>query len=96
MERDKMTECYNCLYMRSIPGDAHIECVNPDVDMRGNKHGIQNGWFLYPLNFDPVWKLKLCNNFHDKNDQTAPRKLDKTQVFERQIIMSLITMCDAE
>lgn len=35
--------------------------------MKGNKHGIRNGWFMYPFLFDPVWKEKKCENFDDVN-----------------------------
>jgi hypothetical protein len=49
--------------MRDIPNDAYIRCVKPDPEMTGHPHGIKKGWFRYPLNFDPVWKTKLCANF---------------------------------
>lgn len=64
--RDKITECYSCIFRRSIHGDAHSNCINPDPLMRGNAHGIKNGWFYYPLNFDPTWKEKLCHNYVEK------------------------------
>lgn len=54
---------HSCIHKRNIPGDAHIGCVKPDPNMKGNVHGIQNGWFFYPLNFDPVWMTKECGNF---------------------------------
>ena len=62
-ERTMINECYQCKYRRDIPGDCHSACVNPDPEMTANPHGIKMGWFFYPLNFDPVWKTKLCNNF---------------------------------
>jgi len=61
-----MDECYECVHRRSVPGNAHIECANRDPLMTGNKHGKKNGWFFYPLLFDPVWKTKLCSNFEEK------------------------------
>jgi len=57
--------CYKCKHKRNIPGDCHIECVNPDLEMKGNPHGIKNGWFFYPFNFDPVWMAKKCSNFEE-------------------------------
>lgn len=30
----------------------------------GAPHGIKNGWFLWPINFDPVW-LNECNGFEE-------------------------------
>ena len=61
-----MDECYACEHRRDVPGDCHIQCVNPDPAMTGNEHGIRRGWFYYPLLFDPVWKTKDCANFSAK------------------------------
>ena len=65
--RDKRSECYKCKHKREVPGDAHIACANPDPNMSGNPHGIRNGWFLYPLLFDPVWKERICGNFAERD-----------------------------
>ena len=65
MDRNEMNECYLCAHKRSVPGNAHIECKKPDPEIRGNPHGIKNGWFMYPLLFDPVWKEVACNNYED-------------------------------
>lgn len=67
MDKTMMTECWQCKNKRPIPGDAHISCAKPDPGMTGDKHGIRSGWFMYPFNFDPTWKTKLCANFEDKN-----------------------------
>ena len=63
-----MNDCYRCVHMRHIPGDEHIECSKPDLDMTGDEHGIKMGWFVYPLNFDPVWASKKCVNFERFKD----------------------------
>ena len=57
------SDCYECQNKRNLPGDAHISCGNPDPNMKGNPHGIRNGWFMYPFCFDPVWMDKECSNF---------------------------------
>lgn len=62
-KRNMMDECYSCEHRRTIPGDAHTRCSNPDPEMTGDEHGIKSGWFNYPENFDPVWKTKFCNNY---------------------------------
>lgn len=67
MEKSKMTECYMCIHKRDVPGNCHVMCVKPDANMTGNPHGIKNGWFMYPLLFDPTWKEKDCMNFEDKS-----------------------------
>ncbi len=58
--------CHNCEFKREVPGDCHIQCVNPDPLMTGNAHGIRNGWFWYPLIFDPIWMEKECSNYKKK------------------------------
>lgn len=68
IKRDKRNECYHCKYRQDVPGNAHIRCVKPDANMVGNQHGIKNGWFMYPLLFDPSWKESLCSNY-ENNEQ---------------------------
>jgi hypothetical protein len=59
-------QCYNCKHSRSVPGNCHIQCVNPDPNMIGNPHGIREGWFYYPFLYDPVWGEKECINHEEK------------------------------
>jgi len=61
--RDMKTECHSCANKATVPGNCHIRCSNPDQYMTGNQHGINHGWFFYPMLFDPVWKTRLCNNY---------------------------------
>jgi len=67
-------ECWRCKFKREVPGDAHIRCTNPDPDMTGNEHGIRNGWFDYPMLFDPAWKTKLCSNFKPTVSDTVSQE----------------------
>ncbi len=32
------------------------------LHVRGNTHGVRSGWFMWPMNFDPVW-LEKCSLF---------------------------------
>ena len=57
------SNCHQCIHRRPVPGNCHIECVKPDTEMTGNIHGIRNGWFMYPMLFDPVWMTKTCSNY---------------------------------
>ncbi|HQR21074.1 MAG TPA: hypothetical protein PKV98_09410 [Burkholderiaceae bacterium] len=68
MAHDPKTECWTCAHKRSVPGNAHIRCAKPDPWMSGDPHGIRNGWFLYPLVFDPTWKSKACANLSSLKD----------------------------
>ena len=56
-------QCARCTHAREVPGSAHIGCATPDADMTGNPHGIKEGWFMYPINFDPCWKSRSCKNY---------------------------------
>lgn len=61
-----MLKCHDCVHRRPIPGDCHISCADPDPNVRGNAHGVSNGWFWYPYNFDPIWGVTDCSNFTAK------------------------------
>ena len=63
--------CYKCVHRRSISGDAHSRCNNVDANVKGNVYGIRSGWFIWPLNFDPVW-LEACDGFSDKSEENKP------------------------
>ena len=36
--------------------------------IRGDPHGIKNGWFNWPWNFDPVW-VQECGGLKEKEDE---------------------------
>lgn len=38
------------------------------LNIRGDAHGISNGWFLWPITFDPVWLIN-CNGFTRKKKE---------------------------
>ncbi len=40
-----------------------------DLNIKGNAHGIRNGWFNWPWNFDPTW-LERCDGHTAKQPQT--------------------------
>ena len=67
MNRDELArvECYSCKHKRAVPGNVHVRCVKPDALMTGDSYGIRNGWFFYPLLFDPVWKTRACTNHEE-------------------------------
>ncbi len=70
---DDKSNCWNCAYGGNIPGDAHIRCkfdfVKAKKDMpRGNPHGIWSGWYMFPMNYDPVWMAEQCVAFSETVD----------------------------
>ncbi len=50
-------------------GAKGVTLENKDLDLsikiEGNQHGISNGWFMWPVNFDPTWLIK-CTGFKQK------------------------------
>lgn len=67
-DRSKLNECYRCKHRGEVNYSAHSFCKKPDSGMTGEKHGIEKGWFNYPINFDPCWKALMCNNFEEKQN----------------------------
>lgn len=37
------------------------------LKVRGNPHGIRNGWFVWPMDFDPTW-LEQCLGWTGETD----------------------------
>ena len=70
--------CYKCKHKGTVVGSAHSSCNYPgtssrfmdfgsmkNIEIKGDPHGIKMGWFIWPINFDPVW-LTNCNGFEQK------------------------------
>lgn len=38
---------------------------NNPIGAVGDQHGIKNGWFNFPYNFDPIWLLE-CKGYREK------------------------------
>lgn len=37
------------------------------LNIRAEKHGVLSGWFMWPVNFDPVW-LRNCDGFTPRTE----------------------------
>lgn len=59
--------CYKCVFRHDLPGDAHSGCNNFKARVHASAHGIVNGWFTWPFNFDPTWLIS-CTGFKPKGD----------------------------
>ncbi len=35
------------------------------LNIKANPHGVKSGWFMWPVNFDPIW-LENCDGFEAK------------------------------
>lgn len=66
----KKPNCYDCVHRRGLAGDCHSRCANRSASVVGNRHGERNGWFYWPINFDPIW-LESCTGFEAKQPPAA-------------------------
>lgn len=66
-------DCYKCVHKLDVPGSAHSRCNNHDAKVSANARGVAMGWFMWPLNFDPVW-LESCDGFSDNPNDRQDRK----------------------
>jgi len=39
--------------------------ISNKLNIRANAHGVNCGWFMWPVNFDPIW-LENCDGFKEK------------------------------
>ena len=62
------TSCGSCKHIRSVSGNCHVLCSKVDITMTGKEHGIKNGWFAYPFNFDPIWRTSECASYEEHTD----------------------------
>jgi len=72
-EWEPQEQCWSCAYRGENPGSAHIRC---EFDWRksankpptGHPHGIKNGWYIFPVNYDPTWMLDRCEEWTTERD----------------------------
>jgi hypothetical protein len=80
--------CYECVHRLSLIGDAHSKCNNRKAKVTGNIHGIRSGWFMWPMNFDPVW-LESCDGFSKNQKDKKPEFKDDPLVSALSILASV-------
>ncbi len=74
-EKKECGTCRKCAYKNNIAGDAHVSCGldwdksehNPP---QANQHGIDSGWYMFPVNFDPIWQETPCQEFSTEKDES--------------------------
>ena len=84
MNKDKKKTCYDCAYRGTIPGNAHTKCTfnwgKSEIESpKGAEHGRRNGWWSFPLNYDPVWMEGECGAFSKDIDREMVREFDPLQ-----------------
>lgn len=53
-----------------ITNPEMIQNAARKLNIEADPHGVRSGWFMWPMNFDPVW-LKNCDGFTKKDDTTS-------------------------
>lgn len=56
---------------------GRVPAINAETGLHvvGDPHGIRNGWFNWPMNFDPIW-LVSCDGFAQKGGSHEKTKRD--------------------
>jgi hypothetical protein len=65
--KNKETLSNPMLGLMAILGSANGNAI-PNLSklkVKGDPHGVRNGWFNFPFDFDPVW-LEECEGFTKK------------------------------
>lgn len=67
--RELVGDCHSsCVHPGSSPialllfAAGQTEMETKRIHVRGNAHGVRSGWFMWPMNFDPVW-LEICTGW---------------------------------
>lgn len=51
--------------MASVGRSSPMLVNSPELNIKGDPHGISHGWFNFPFNFDPTW-LENCDGFEER------------------------------
>jgi len=71
--------CKNCVFGKKVENSSHhMSCQRIQTRIQNvNEHGVKNGWFIFPINFDIIW-AESCNGFIPKNWKELPIENKKT------------------
>ena len=56
---------YQILALLGTVGRGMPVEISTELNVTGSEHGIKNGWFAWPFNFDPLW-LEECDGWEEK------------------------------
>lgn len=84
-----MLPCNGCAYRRNIPGDCHSRCVfdwlaSPHERPKNRGSDRTQRWFMFPVNYDPVWGPDEC--------PARSEVLDKEKVAKPNPLLDLLAM----
>ena len=73
-----MLRCRECQHHRTSGEFGQIGCANPPNEMCCGKHATEQGWFHFPLMFDPIWGMSNCPNFTEGEGGAPMNFVDNT------------------
>jgi len=74
-----MLKCKSCIHKRDISGNSHVSCnKGATVVSNVNIEAAQKGWFMWPVNFDPIW-AKDCIGYVDVNDKLEEKTREELE-----------------
>ena len=64
---DILANCKSQLWEWHGKRISHMSLVvaGQSLNIIGNPHGVANGWFFWPANFDPIW-LQNCDGYEEQ------------------------------
>lgn len=88
-----MLKCKDCAHKVNVPGTHHVSCNKATAVVDGvSDHGVKNGWFSFPLNYDPIWAEK-CHGFLDNSKKIEDMDKDElAAVFRENFVLVAASM----
>jgi hypothetical protein len=59
---DAHSSCFNLILLLGKYEGESLGDLQDILNVKGDPHGIKNGWFEWPFNYDPIW-LVSCDGF---------------------------------
>ena len=78
--------CQKCIFKENVPGSSHhIKCKRSGcMPFNVNDHGVKNGWFIFPFNFDPIW-AESCSGY-------IPNNWEELTALEKSVLLAHLIM----
>lgn len=70
---EEKKDCWTCGYKEEITGSCHIKCMRIFGDVQPPK-AQKTKYYLFPLNFDPVWQNEECKGWTKERDLRRTRQ----------------------
>lgn len=68
--KEIIQQCYSCVFRCELSWSCHSKCTAEWVEFsempKGNDYGRSEGWYHFPVNYDPVWMEEESSKYHKK------------------------------